>query len=96
METPTPRTDASAVLCYGEGGIENSIGFRAVPLESARDLERELFAANAQIMTLRDALKDYMLAMCDGPENCGGVSADRCWENAETALKTFAAKYPTP
>ena len=37
----TPRTDAERISAYGEGGIEGSIGFTAVPTEFARALERE-------------------------------------------------------
>jgi len=38
---PTPETDALAVVCYAEGGIDGSLGFRALPLNDARKLERE-------------------------------------------------------
>lgn len=37
----TPRVDAMSVVGYGEGGIESSYGFRCVPIEDARQLERE-------------------------------------------------------
>lgn len=46
---PTPETDALAVVCYGEGGIEASYGFRAVPIKDCRKLERERDEAREQL-----------------------------------------------
>ena len=45
----TPRTDAARISAWGEGGIENSIGFSAIPVEFARQLERELVEARGQL-----------------------------------------------
>ena len=45
----TPRTDAARISAWGEGGIENSIGFSAIPVEFARQLERELAEAKEQL-----------------------------------------------
>jgi hypothetical protein len=44
----TPRTDAARISAWGEGGIAGSIGFSAIPVCFARQLERELAAAIAQ------------------------------------------------
>jgi len=38
----TPRADAARIVAYGEGGIENGVGFSCVPLKEVRQLEREL------------------------------------------------------
>jgi hypothetical protein len=51
-ERPTPETDALAVVCYGESGIDNSYGFRAVPIDDCRQLERERDEAREQIAEL--------------------------------------------
>lgn len=45
----TPRTDAARISAWGEGGIENSIGFSAIPVEFARQLERELAEVKEQL-----------------------------------------------
>jgi hypothetical protein len=44
-DRPTPEADALAVVCYGEGGIDGSLGFRALPLNDACNLERQRDAA---------------------------------------------------
>ena len=48
-QSETPRVDALSVVGYGEGGIESSYGFRCVPIEDARQLEREVTAMTAKI-----------------------------------------------
>lgn len=45
----TPRTDEARIILFGEGGIENSIGTSCVPIEFARQLERELAEAKQEI-----------------------------------------------
>jgi len=52
MMTDTPRTDAARISAWGESGIENSIGFSAIPVEFARQLERELAEAKRNYMDL--------------------------------------------
>jgi len=49
----TPRTDAARISAWGEGGIEGSIGFSAIPVEFCRQLERELAAAQADAKRYR-------------------------------------------
>jgi hypothetical protein len=55
-DRPTPEVDALAVVCYGEGGIDVSLGFRALPLNDARNLERQRDEARELARELRDAL----------------------------------------
>jgi len=55
----TPRTDAARISAWGESGIENSIGFSAIPVEFARQLERELAEAQAEITRLKGEAESW-------------------------------------
>lgn len=86
-ERPTPETDAMAVTCYGESGIENSFGFRAVPIEDCRKLERERDEARTTIADAKRALNatDYegiLLAAMRVKEERDEARAERdAWRN---------------
>jgi hypothetical protein len=64
METPTPRTDAVTyeLFCrFDQGGTYNAESSQTpqgdwAPADFARDLERELITANAQIVVLRESI----------------------------------------
>ena len=58
-DRPTPETDAFSVVCYGEGGIEGGLGFRAVPHRDVQDLERQRDEARELARELRDLLQDW-------------------------------------
>lgn len=58
QSSKTPRTDAASVVCYGEGGIEQSIGFRAVPLKDARTLELEAADLHERLAKARAIAED--------------------------------------
>jgi hypothetical protein len=50
--TPTPDTDDLAITCYIDSVIEGVLGFRAVPIDDCRKLERERDEAREQIKEL--------------------------------------------
>jgi hypothetical protein len=52
-DRPTLEVDALAVVCYDEGGIDGSLGFRALHLNDARKLERQRDEAREQLINLR-------------------------------------------
>jgi hypothetical protein len=54
--TPTPETDDLAIICYIDSVIEGVFGFRAVPIDDCRKLERERDEAREQNAKLREAL----------------------------------------
>jgi hypothetical protein len=63
----TPLSDASRITAYGEGGIENGLGFSAVTLKDCRAIElrlRECVEALEEIHTGRFSrqLKDKIEA----------------------------------
>jgi endonuclease/exonuclease/phosphatase (EEP) superfamily protein YafD len=56
-DRPTPEVDALAVVCYGEGGIDGSFGFRALPLNDARNLERQRDELQRAVQNHQGAIK---------------------------------------
>ncbi len=77
-QSETPRTDAMSVVGYGEGGFESSYGFRCVPIEDARQLERELAAMTEQLAEARTIAWDW------------GQGVD----DAETAIRKLSRMFP--
>jgi hypothetical protein len=57
---PTPEVDALAVVCYGEGGIDGSLSFRALLLNNARKLEHQRDEARELARELRDAITPFV------------------------------------
>jgi hypothetical protein len=77
----TLEVDALAVVCYDEGGIDGSLGFRALPLNDARKLERQRDEARELARELRDAL----LSACrfvDCYESESAAAIDDKWATA--------------
>lgn len=96
----TPETDALAVVCYGEGGIEASYGFRAVPIKDCRKLERERDEAREQLQAMREVIaaaeKCRHWHDCSYNEDTGKtegviISAESFWslQNALSKLQPF-------
>jgi hypothetical protein len=52
--TPTPETDDLAITCYIDSVIEGVFGFRAVPIDDCRKLERERNSARAKFAAAID------------------------------------------
>jgi hypothetical protein len=80
-DRPTLEVDALAVVCYDEGGIDGSLGFRALPLNDARKLERQRDEARELARELRDAL----LSACrfvDCYESESAAAIDDKWATA--------------
>ena len=61
----TPRTDAARISAWGEGGIEGSIGFSAIPVEFCHELERGLAAAIAQRDKARNNALEQAAVVCE-------------------------------
>jgi len=69
MSTDTPRTDTARISAWGEGGIEGSLGFSAIPVDFARELERENARLREELELIRAALTgdDYASLPSDLP-----------------------------
>ena len=104
---PTPETDALAVVCYGEGGIEASHGFRAVPIKDCRKLERERDEAREQIEAMREAIREaghilgyyrkFTPALVDLPEDIWLETVEgKQVLSALTKLQPFIAPWTPP
>jgi hypothetical protein len=50
----TPETDDLAITCYIDSVIEGVFGFRAVPIDDCRKLERELNSVRAKFVAALD------------------------------------------
>ena len=104
---PTPEVDALAVVCYDEGGIDGSLGFRALPLNDARKMERQRDAAisrfessqsaRMELKRERDESRELAQELRDALEAVMPyVVGDRIvpWKAAETALTTAKEVLP--
>jgi hypothetical protein len=93
METPTPRTNAEVAKRSANGAYDP----RFVYTDFARELERELIAAKAQIVALRSALDSLQDLVCGGGYTNAEFAAEMNKTNAAlSALKSITANYPAP
>jgi len=87
--TPTPETDDLAITCYIDSVIEGVLGFRAVPIDDCRKLERERDEAREQNAKLREALekcREDSICYAEHMRRCGYVAAYKeSTENADIA-----------
>jgi hypothetical protein len=98
----TPETDAAAVTCYGECGIDESFGFTSVPIDVCRKLERERDEARSerdkareQARGLANALETMSLvdlSPCNGGSCMIATCADDLIEAMKSRAATFIAK----
>jgi hypothetical protein len=86
MKTLTPRTNAEVAKRSANGAYDP----RFVYIDFARELERELIAANAQIVALRSALDSLQDLVCDG----GYTDAEFAAEMGKTNAALFAPSPP--
>ena len=77
MTDETPRTDAATVLTCPSAHFENGEGEPMVPMETARQLERELATATTELAEAREALRVMINAIGDSRQHAAAVALAR-------------------
>jgi hypothetical protein len=102
MKTPTPRTDAEITRIKNILNRGHPDGWKfpivSIDVNLARELERELIAANAQIKAIRRILENIDAQgrpHTGGDTGCGCEQCDN-YDAVELSLKSITVNYPTP